>query len=107
MIERLPPLLSFGEPLLQFDIPNASDIEEEPESGTDDFKDFNVGEWVYFIPKREYKEFTIGGVNFSTVKNDGEERLYKEDDPYLKSNNTGYHDIIVTIKVSAAGNAGR
>lgn len=96
MAERLPPLLSFGEfenPLPQFNIPNASDIEEEPESGTDDSEDFNVGEWVHLVPEGEHEEFTVGGVNLSTARNDGEERPHEEDDPYLEPNNAGHHGV--------------
>ena len=93
MAERLPLLFSFGEPLSQFSIPNVLDIEEELESGTDDSEDFNVGEWVHFVPKREYEEFIVGGVNLNTARNDGEERSYKEDDPYLEPNNAGHYDI--------------
>ncbi len=44
--------------------------------------------------EREYKEFIIIRVNLSIIKNDNEEYLYNEDDLYLKSNNTGYNDII-------------
>jgi len=44
--------------------------------------------------KKEYKEFTVIGVNFNIVKRDGEEHLYKEDDLYFEFNNAGYDGII-------------
>ncbi len=44
--------------------------------------------------EREYEEFTIIGVNLSTVKKDNEEYLYDEDDLYLEFNNVGYNSII-------------
>ncbi len=42
----------------------------------------------------EYKEFIIIGVNFSIVRNDGEEYLYNEDNLYFKPNNAGYNGIV-------------
>ncbi len=44
--------------------------------------------------EKEYKEFTIIRVNFSTMRRDDEEHLYNEDDLYLEFNNIRYHDII-------------
>jgi len=44
--------------------------------------------------EREYKEFIIIGVNLSTVRNDGEEYPYNEDDLYLEPNNVRYNGII-------------
>jgi len=46
------------------------------------------------IFEKEYKEFTIIKINLNTMKKDGEEYLYNEDDLYFKFNNVGYNDII-------------
>jgi len=46
------------------------------------------------VSKGEYKEFIVIGVNLNTVRNDGEEYLYDEDDLYLEFNNIGYNSII-------------
>jgi hypothetical protein len=46
------------------------------------------------MPEGEYKEFIVGGVNLNTVRNDDEERPYKEDDPYFEPNNAGYYGIV-------------
>jgi hypothetical protein len=45
------------------------------------------------VPKGEYEEFIVKRVNFNTARNNGEERLYKENDPYFKPNNVGHYDI--------------
>ncbi len=44
--------------------------------------------------EKKYKEFTVIGVNFNIIKNDGEEHLYDKDDLYLEFNNVGYNNII-------------
>ncbi len=44
--------------------------------------------------EKEYEEFIIIDINFSTIKNDDEEHLYKENDLYFEPNNIGYHGII-------------
>ncbi len=49
---------------------------------------------MYLAFKKEHKEFTVIKVNFNIVKNDSEKHLYNKDDLYLKSNNTGYNNII-------------
>ncbi len=49
---------------------------------------------MYLAFKGEYKEFTIIRVNFNTVKREGEEHPYEEDNLYLELNNAGYHGII-------------
>ncbi len=46
------------------------------------------------MSKREYKEFIVIRVNLNIIRNNNEEYLYNEDNPYLESNNTGYNGII-------------
>ncbi len=72
---------------------NASDIEPEEDSDTDESEEFNAGVWTHLAPEREHKEFTVMGVNLSTARNDDEEHPHKEDDPYLEPNNAGHHGI--------------
>jgi hypothetical protein len=45
------------------------------------------------VSKKEHEEFTVGRVNFNTIKNDGEEQLYEENNPYFEPNNAGYYRI--------------
>ncbi len=33
-------------------------------------------------------------INLSTIRNDGEEHLYKKNDLYLEPNNVGHHSIV-------------
>ncbi len=73
---------------------NISDIEAEDDSDIDKSKNFNVSVWIYLAFEGEYKEFTVIGINFSTVKNNGEKYLYNEDNFYFEPNNVGYNDII-------------
>ncbi len=44
--------------------------------------------------KREYNKFIVIKVNFSIVKNNGEEYLYNENNLYFEFNNAGYNGII-------------
>ena len=44
--------------------------------------------------EEEYEEFTVIKINLNTVKNNGEEYLYDEDDLYLEFNNAGYNNIV-------------
>ena len=44
--------------------------------------------------EREYKEFTVIKVNLNTVRGDGEEYSYNENDFYFEFNNVGYYNII-------------
>ncbi len=88
--------------LLSFDFENAfiliflniSNIETKEESDIDKSENFNVGVQIYLISKREYKEFIIIGVNLNTIRNNGEEYLYDENDFYFEPNNIAYNNII-------------
>ena len=73
---------------------NISDIEPEEDLDTDKSEEFNTDIQIYLTPEKEHKEFTVIDVNLNTAKNDDEEYLYEEDDPYFEPNNAGYHDII-------------
>ncbi len=93
MIERI--LLSFDFGNIFISIPlNASNIEAEKDLDIDESKNFNISIWIYLAFKKEYKEFTIIRVNLNTIKNDGEEHPYNENDLYLEPNNAGYNGII-------------
>ncbi len=45
-------------------------------------------------PEGEYEEFTIIKINLNTVRNNGEEYLYDENDLYFEFNNIEYNSII-------------
>jgi len=44
--------------------------------------------------EKEYEEFTVIGINFNIIKNNGEEYLYDENDFYFEFNNARYNNII-------------
>ncbi len=73
---------------------NILDIESEEETDINKLEEFNIGVQTYLALEREYEEFTMMGINLSTTKNDSEEHLYNEDNPYFEPNNAGYHSII-------------
>ncbi len=73
---------------------NVSNIELEEDLDIDESEEFNIGVQTYLIFKREYEEFTVMGVNLSTAKNNDEEYLHDEDDPYLEPNNIRHYDIV-------------
>ncbi len=74
---------------------NISDIElKEKDLDIDELENFNIDIWTYLTSEREYKEFTVIGVNLNIIRNDNEEYPYNEDNLYLESNNIGYDDII-------------
>ena len=71
-----------------------SDIEAEEDSNIDELENFNINVQMYLASKGKYKEFTVIKINLNTVRNDGEEYPYNEDDLYLKPNNVEHDDII-------------
>ncbi len=73
---------------------NISNIELKEDSDTDKLEEFNMDIWIYLASEGEYEEFTIIDVNLNITKNDDEEHLYEEDDPYLESNNIGHYNIV-------------
>ncbi len=46
------------------------------------------------LSEKEYEEFIVIRVNLNIIKEDNEEYLYNEDDPYLEPNNIRYNGII-------------
>ena len=73
---------------------NVLDIELEEDSDIDESEEFNAGVQIHLASAGEYKEFIVMDINLSTIRNDGEEHPYKEDDLYLELNNVGYYSII-------------
>ncbi len=93
MVERMLPPIDFGNVFTSIPL-NVLNIELKENSDTDESEELNIDIWIYLTSKRKYKEFTVMGVNLNIARNDGEEYLYKEDDPYLEPNNVRHYSII-------------
>ena len=86
--------LNFGNIFILISL-NTFDIEsKEKDLNIDKLENFNISIQTHLASEGEYEEFTGIKINLNTIKNDGEEHLYNEDNLYLESNNVGYNNII-------------
>ena len=93
MTKRISLSFNFGNVFISISL-DISDIEAEEDSNINELENFNISIQIHLSPEGEYEEFTVIGVNLNTIRNDGEEYLYNEDDLYFESNNVGYNGII-------------
>ncbi len=93
IIKKMLSLIDFGNAFTSVSL-NVSNIEPEENSDIDKSEEFNIDIQIYLAFKKKYKEFIIMDINLNITRNDNEEHLYKEDDPYLELNNVEYHNII-------------
>ncbi len=93
MIEQILLFFNFGNTFISIPL-NISNIEAKEKSDTDKLENFNINIWTYLTLEKEYKEFTVIKINLNIARNNNEEYPYNKDNLYLKSNNTGYNDII-------------
>ncbi len=86
-------LIDFGNIFILISL-NILDIELKEDLDINESKEYNINIQIYLISEREYKEFIMINVNLNTMKNNGEEYPYDENNLYFESNNVGYHNII-------------